>query len=346
MGSKTRNSKLSEIGLLRAGYYFLYVRNMMGLNISQHELLQKVKWIEPKVIIANSVQDFVVLKYLRKKGLKFKSIYIDHGSLSTSNTKGYFSKEGIPLTIGTGINALSLQDAKRKFFNFFDMNVALNLNQLKAISKYTRKVNYIPNGLNVATRKEPKYEELLRKKFGISKKDFVVLYVGRMFDRQKNVKTLVKAFKETKGHNLKLLLLGDGPSLPEYQELASKDARIIFVGPKPSSELNAIYNISNLFVVPSRWEGFTLTTLEAAAHNLPLLLSRDAYIPDLHDPKIPSIPSFNTTDANALKRQIELILGNNTVREKAIKASKVITKLFTEQKMLKAYKDLILRLGT
>lgn len=341
INASTRNNPLSELNIFRAIYYFIYIRNLVGLSLSKGSILEKVNWIKPDIIISNSIQDFAVLKYLREHGVKFKSVYIDHGSLSTDNTSGYFTKEGIPLTIGTGINAISLNSAKRKFFNFFDINVALNLSQFKAINKFTKKVIYIPNGLDVITRKNPKQDGLLRKKYKISKGDFVVLYLGRMFDRQKNVSTLIKAFMETKSERMKLLLVGEGPSTPYYKKLSNGDERIIFTGPKPASEVNAIYNIANLFVLPSFWEGSTLTLLEAAGHGLPIILSKDAYTPDLRQPQIPRISSFTTTDYNTLKRQIELMFNNKSVRDKSIASSKVISKTFTERKMLNSYLHLL-----
>ena len=341
INTSARNSFLSELSIVRAIYYFLYIRNMVGLNVSKGSILEKVKWMKPDIIISNSIQDFALLRYFKDHGIKFKSIYIDHGSLSTDNTSGYFTKEGIPLTIGTGINALSLNTAKRKFFNFFDMNIALNLSQFKAINKFTKKVTYIPNGLDIRVRKNPKQDNLLRKKYAISKNDFVVLYLGRMFDRQKNVSTLIKAFRATNSQHLKLLLVGEGPSTPSYKKLADGDKRIIFTVPKPVSEVNSIYNISNLFVLPSFWEGSTLTLLEAAGHGLPIILSKDAYTPDLRQTHIPRISSFTTTDYNTLKRQIELIFNNKSVREKSIASSRIVSKTFTEKKMLSSYLRLL-----
>ncbi len=336
-----RNNPLSEVGAVRALYYFFYIRNMAGLGISRKRLLERINWVKPDIIISNSVQDFPILLYLKRSGVKFKSVYIDHGSISTENTSGYFSKEGVPITIGTGINSLSLSGAKEKFFRFFDMNVALNLNQLKMISRFTKKVVHIPNGLDVKVRRDPRLEALLRKRHGIYSGDFVILYLGRLFDRQKNISTLIKAFKQVKGSNIKLLIVGDGPSLKDYKELAGTDERIIFGGPKPVSEINAVYNISNLLVLPSFWEGSALTVLEAAAHKLPILVSRDAYTPDLKEPHIPRMASFSTTNVDDLKRQIELIMKNETVRNKAIEASKALTKIFTEKRMIKSYTTLL-----
>ena len=123
--------------------------------------------------------------------------------------------------------------------------------------------------MDIKSDKNAIKERRLRERYGIDVNDFVVLYIGRMFDRQKNVSTLIRAFKGIKEKNLKLLLVGDGPSLDSYKRLAEGDGRIIFAGSVKDAETSSIYNISSLFVLPSFWEGFSLTVLEAASHSLP-----------------------------------------------------------------------------
>jgi glycosyltransferase involved in cell wall biosynthesis len=335
-----RNSKFSEMRIFRAAYYYIFVRKLIGLGISKEELLKKIKMMNPDIIIANSIHDYAVIKFLERNGLNFKSIYIDHGSISTDNTSGYFSKEGIPITIGTGINAFTLKKAKQAFFASFDRLVALNLAQYKMIKKITNKVEYIPNGINNEFEKDVGLENEFRRSFSILKSDFVVLYVGRMFDRQKNVSVLIKAFKSIKDERLKLLLIGDGPSFPDYMELAAGDPRIHFGGRRTEREINAIYYIANLFVLPSNWEGFNLTILEAAEHSLPIIVSKNVYCEDFKNKNI-IIESFETKNVKELKNKIIEMYKNKTVRDCSIKTSEKIAHEFSEDKMLKEYEKII-----
>jgi glycosyltransferase involved in cell wall biosynthesis len=339
-----RNSTLSEMLLFRTAYYYFFVRKLNRLGMPKTELLNKISQIKPDIIISNSIHDFALLKYLKDKKINFKSVYIDHGSISTSNTMGFFSKEGIPLTVGTGINSTSIKNAKSKFFNFFNMNIALNMMQFNAINSFTKKVTYIPNSLDVKVLSDKRIEKSVRKKYNIDEKDFVFLYIGRMFDRQKNVSTLVKAFAKTKNPKFRLLLVGDGPSINIYKELASGDNRVIFTGRFDGDMVNYIYNISNAMVLPSVWEGFALTILEAAAHKIPLIVSKNVYTEDYKKKGI-NLISFSTFNENELKEVIERIATDTKFKKRAISESEKLSKIFNGKSMVRSYKKVLKKLN-
>ena len=104
-GLSVRRSGISEMWLVRLAYSLFIVRGLR--DIDKKSLFNKIREMAPDVIIANSIQDINLLEFLRAKGLNFKSVYIDHGSVSTS-INGPLSKEGIPLAFGTDIDALTL----------------------------------------------------------------------------------------------------------------------------------------------------------------------------------------------------------------------------------------------
>ena len=106
IGAGTRKLGLSELRIMRIAYNLVFVRRMKWFGLSQEEN-DRVRKLAPDVIISNSLSDFPYLDYLKRLGLKFKAIYVDHGSISTAMTSGYLSKESIPLTIGSGIGVRS-----------------------------------------------------------------------------------------------------------------------------------------------------------------------------------------------------------------------------------------------
>ncbi len=342
MGLSVRRSRLSEMWLPRFAYNFIVVSRMSDLE--KESIFRKVREISPDVIISNSIQDINLLSFLRKRGLKFKAIYIDHGSVSTG-INSYFSKEGIPLTVGTGLDSLSVAGKKGKFFNFYDINVALNHNQLGRMCDFTDKVALIQNGLDIKVEKNPKKISALRERYAITPRDFVILYIGRMFDRQKNVSTLIRAFKGALGDNLRLLLVGDGPSLQNYRKLAEGDKRIIFGGGAKDDDVGTIYDISSLFVLPSFWEGFSLTILEAAAHSLPMILSSNAYVDDLKGEGLGRIASFDPHNVEELRRKIIALYESKELRAAGARASAKIHARFTESLMIEKYRKMISKLA-
>ncbi len=342
MGLSIRRSRLSEMWLPRLAYNLFVVSRMSDLE--KESIFRKVREISPDVIISNSIQDINLLSFLRKRGLKFKAIYIDHGSVSTG-INSYFSKEGIPLTVGTGLDSLSVAGKKGKFFNFYDINVALNHDQLGRMCDFTDKVALIQNGLDIKVEKNPKKISALREKYAIKPGDFVILYIGRMFDRQKNVSTLIRAFKGALGDNLRLLLVGDGPSLQNYRKLAEGDKRIIFGGGAKDDDVSTTYDISSLFVLPSFWEGFSLTILEAAAHSLPMILSSNAYVDDLKGEGLGRIASFDPHNVEELRRKIIALYESKELRAAGARASAKIHARFTEDLMIEKYRKMISKLA-
>ncbi|MEM0159309.1 MAG: glycosyltransferase family 4 protein [Candidatus Micrarchaeaceae archaeon] len=342
-GPAVKKRGLSENWFMRFGYFFLMGRNMLDMGIEREKLAKKVKLLSPDIVISNSVWDFSTLRYI-KGYVDFKTIFIDHACISNSNAPGYLSKTNMPLTLGTGIFGSSIGSIKSKFFRYFDACVALSKVQLKEISKFTDKVYYIPNGLDINTKHDRKAEERLRERYGLGSSNFIILYLGRMFERQKNVSTLIKAFMRLKGRRLRLLLVGGGQSVTDYIKLASKDRRIIFTGEVPEESLPHLYNISNLFVLPSAWEGSNLTIIEAAAHGLPIIISDNAYSDDLKDPSIGKLVSFKTFNSNDLADKIAFMLSHKSAMNAAIASSRKIAKRFTERSMLKRYYSLISRL--
>ncbi len=343
LGLGARKSRMSEMRMVRMAYNLAFVSGLRRLGMEKEEILKKAKDIGPDVIISNAISDFPILKYLRKNGMRFKSMYIDHGSASTT-ARSYFSKEGIPLSMGTGMPSVTLDDKRRKFFAFFDMNIALNDRQYHEVGRCGGRVVIVPNGANVKARRDKAEEQVLRKKHGIGPDDFVVLYIGRLFDRQKNVSTLIKAFRETRNHNFKLLIVGDGPSAERYRELAAEDIRIIFAGTMSDRELNAAYNVSNLFVLPSFWEGFAITVLEAAAHSLPIIMSNGAYVSDLNDDK-QNVLKFNERDYYELTELIEKVYSDRKLNMELSRASARISKKFTEKRMINRYVALLKKIS-
>jgi len=106
--------------------------------------------------------------------------------------------------------------------------------------------------------------------------DKIILSVGRMV-WYKGFDLLVRAYAKTQQrfHNSKLILVGpDGG----YRTVIEKTARdlgcengVIFTGEISDNDLNCLYEIADVIVRPSLYEGFGLTTLEAWLHKKPVV---------------------------------------------------------------------------
>ena len=111
----------------------------------------------------------------------------------------------------------------------------------------------------------------LKNKFKIKKNFLVFLYSGKIISK-KNVKILLKSFVELKIKNSFLFIVGDGIELNKLKnEFNQKN--IIFTGFVNQSQLIIYYNLSKIFVLPSKYEPWGLSVNEAMNCNNALLLS-------------------------------------------------------------------------
>lgn len=150
-----------------------------------------------------------------------------------------------------------------------------------------KNIHIIPTGIEVERFYEENVEQkevkLLRKTLGLTKKDFVILFIGRLGE-EKNVDFLIEAQKELnkKHKNIKLLIVGDGPDKEKYEELSTKlklNDNIIFTGKVAWDEIPYYYHCSNVFATASKTETQGLTVIEAMASGIvPVCMKDEAFL--------------------------------------------------------------------
>lgn len=111
--------------------------------------------------------------------------------------------------------------------------------------------------------------EALRRQWGVSADDGVLLYVGRLA-AEKNLELLLQAYAAMRQLNprLRLVLVGDGPL---RERLGQRCPEAIFAGQRSGTDLAAHYASADLFLFPSLTETFGNVTPEAMASGLPVL---------------------------------------------------------------------------
>jgi 1,2-diacylglycerol 3-alpha-glucosyltransferase len=149
--------------------------------------------------------------------------------------------------------------------------------------KVDRSVHIIPTGIEIDRFYKEKYEkkelEELRKKIGINKDDFVILFVGRL-GKEKSVDLLIDSHTHfVKKHpNVKLLIIGDGPDMETFKKMVVKSKltdKVIFTGKVPWEEVPKYYQLATIFATASRSETQGLTVIEAMAASVPVVAADD-----------------------------------------------------------------------
>ncbi|WP_084654496.1 glycosyltransferase [Paenibacillus zanthoxyli] len=135
------------------------------------------------------------------------------------------------------------------------------------------RIRIIPNFVNRSIFHREDREEA-RRALGLDANSRYIITVGRLDEHQKAHSLLVEAVK-TLGDfpDLKVLIAGSGPDEQELRQrisAAGLEDKIILLGSvRDKNELRHYYNASELFVLPSRYEGLPLVLLEAGACGLP-----------------------------------------------------------------------------
>ncbi|MCA9073891.1 MAG: glycosyltransferase family 4 protein [Planctomycetaceae bacterium] len=105
----------------------------------------------------------------------------------------------------------------------------------------------------------------------------VFLFSGQMIDR-KGVDTALDAFASiaNERRDIALILLGNGPLRSQYEASVPQSLRsqVHFVGHVPQSELPAYFLAADVFVFPSRHDGWGVVVNEACAARLPVITTR------------------------------------------------------------------------
>jgi glycosyltransferase involved in cell wall biosynthesis len=157
------------------------------------------------------------------------------------------------------------------------------------------RIQVIPFGVDT-TRFYPSQEArtFYREKFGISREDLVVLYVGRL-SKYKGLFELVYAAKkiiedqDLKDQRIKFVLVGDGPIRDKINALLRHlkiDESFRIVGEIDYSEIPKIHNIADIFVLPSivsprGQEQFGMVLIESMACGKPVISTLCGSIPEV-----------------------------------------------------------------
>lgn len=101
-----------------------------------------------------------------------------------------------------------------------------------------------------------------------------------LLNKDKNIGELLNAFALVmKNHpGSELHIVGDGSERPNLESQAGRSGllnkNIFFHGSVPNSEVGRYFNSSDIFILPSKYETFSVVTAEALAHGVPVLVTR------------------------------------------------------------------------
>ncbi|NQT46729.1 MAG: glycosyltransferase family 4 protein [Candidatus Omnitrophica bacterium] len=145
-----------------------------------------------------------------------------------------------------------------------------SLKKLALDSAPSMAIKVINNGVDVKTYQPPRDK--------IRKSPISILFVGRL-RIEKGIQTFIEAInilRQKKCASFKVDIVGDGKmrnSLQRYAEACGMTDVVLFHGWKASDVLPEMYCRSDIFVIPSFYEGMSNALFEAMASGLPIIAS-------------------------------------------------------------------------
>lgn len=171
----------------------------------------------------------------------------------------------------------------------------------------------------------------------------VLIGIGRLI-RQKGFDLLLRALAkcEGAGRRARLVIVGEGPERPALTAIAAELGvadRLLMPGFIADSA--AWYAHGDLFVLPSRWEGFGHVIVEAMACGLPVIAFDCPYGPvDILGDGEGGI-LVPPEDVDALARSIDSLLGAQEARNRLAADALRVADRFSQQRIAGQYSRLI-----
>lgn len=232
----------------------------------------------------------------------FWGIMVTFGSLAGylfNFFRGWGRKEKIPIVLTlqegdsenhlnykwAGLIALSWKLALRRT----DVLTGISTFLIKRAERngFTGKSFLIPNGVDLKVFSKVFSEDAkkeMRQKLSKNEGDIFLVTVGRLTHKNGTddvIKSLAKLPK-----NIKFLIIGKGEEGQKLQKLADSlgvSEQVRFVGFIPYEDIPSYLSVCDIFIRPSRSEGFGNAFIEAMASGLPVIATPVGGIPDFID---------------------------------------------------------------
>lgn len=245
-----------------------------------------------------------LIRALRDHIQEFDIVHL-HGTRNFQNIVAahYANKFGIPYVVQPH-GSLPLHFGKQNLKRIFDMawgdKILQNAEGIIALTPLEAeqvvksgvnedRVHIIANGIDLSQYENVPLHGEFRALHNIPSETYVILFLGRLHPI-KGVDLLIRAFEIVSKEIENCVLVVAGPddgSLSELKALAEElhlCEKVLFTGPLYGKDKFAAYCDSDIYVLPSYYETFPTTVLEAWAFKKPVIVTENCGIKDLvHD---------------------------------------------------------------
>ncbi|MBA7661475.1 D-inositol-3-phosphate glycosyltransferase [subsurface metagenome] len=245
------------------GVHNLKIRSYFGIKYIK-ELIKLIDEYDVDVIHTHHNFSGALIRIIAK----FKGVPVVDTEHNIHSSFRFFARliNGITLPLSDVIVCVS-PSVKQSFFKW----------ELKLLKK--TKIHVITNGVDFTrVNSARRNREALLKEYDFPENSYVMLNVG-MLIKQKNQMFLLEIISELKQQefdNVRLIILGEGDLRRELEskiKVLKLEDHVRMPGLVPREKVYEVLKSSNLFVLPSLWEGLPIALLECLVAGTPALVS-------------------------------------------------------------------------
>lgn len=176
----------------------------------------------------------------------------------------------------------------------------------------------------------PEQKEKIRTKYNLPSR--YILSVGSI-EQRKNLLLIVRALRQL-GKDIHLIAIGKRTPYTDIVETYIKEnnmqQQVSILNNVPFEDLPGFYQMADLFIYPSFFEGFGIPIIEALHSNIPVIAATGSCLEEAGGPDSLYV---EPNDVNDLSEKINWILSTPAQAELMKKAGKEYVKRFTDQQI-------------
>jgi glycosyltransferase involved in cell wall biosynthesis len=169
-------------------------------------------------------------------------------------------------------------------------------------------VEIIPNGIECSGSVELPEAGIFRRRFGLADDKPLILFLGRV-NKIKGTDMLIHAFARLENLNAQMVIAGpDDGQMGQVKSLIHRynlGNRVSVIGPLSDIDKVAAFQDSDLFVLPSRYDAFPTTIMEACLRGIPMVITDRCGSANLVRDRVAEVVPF---DAEAFASAMQRLL--------------------------------------
>lgn len=208
-------------------------------------------------------------------------------------------------------------------------------------------IEVIYNGVDMEKfhpRNREKHRHEIRKTYGLSDSDFVVLFVGSGFER-KGVRYLIEAVESVEDP-VTLMVVGKGKHPTVFRRTKAgiqersmaQNQKVLFCGPQ--KDIGRYYAAADIFVFPTLYEPFGNVHLEALASGLPVITTKNSGASEIIKDGEHGYVISEPEDFRAIAEKIQMFVKNRELLGSMSNNARRLAEEFTFEKHIGKVREL------